>query len=183
MDSRKFEKRAKEIVCEYLSNMVCEPRPEDIFIVWSCKTLQNNKAILSSGYAGSPLFEITYSGDRKEFYLDAYQKIINKCIKDEDIERNRTILKIQIKEKSDMELKETVEMMLSEDYKERFKAEYWQTKIRYERLHNICVKAQAGTLDFELTCPLQLLDHQCSCMGGYLRDLEVRAEIEGISLQ
>lgn len=106
-----------------------------------------------------------------------------KALAKEDIERNRTILKIQIKEKSDMELKETVEMMLSEDYKERFKAEYWQTKIRYERLHNICVKAQAGTLDFELTCPLQLLDHQRSCMGGYLRDLEVRAEIEGISLQ
>ena len=36
-----------------------------------------------------------------------------------------------------MELKDTVELMTSEDYKERFRAEYWQTKIRYDRLMNM----------------------------------------------
>lgn len=42
-------------------------------------------------------------------------------------------------------------------YKERFKAEYWQTKIRYEKLHRMTVKYEAGTLDFEPDCELSLL--------------------------
>ena len=56
-----------------------------------------------------------------------------------------------------MELKDTIEMMQSADYKERFKAEYQQTKIRYDKLHKMLVKADAGTLDFTPTCPLGLL--------------------------
>ena len=72
--------------------------------------------------------------------------------------------------------------MTSEDYKERFKAEYYQTKIRYEKLHKTVTKAEAGTLHFELTCPLQLLIEQKALMGQYLHKLEVRAEIEGIAL-
>ena len=81
-----------------------------------------------------------------------------------------------------MELKDTIEMMQSADYKERFKAEYWQTKIRYNKLHNMLVKADAHTLDFTPTCPLDLLRDQKANMGKYLYCLEVRAEIEGIKL-
>ena len=81
-----------------------------------------------------------------------------------------------------MELKETIEMMQSADYKERFKAEYWQTKIRYTKLHNMLIKADAHTLDFTPTCPLDLLRDQKATMGKYLYYLEVRAEIEGIKL-
>lgn len=81
-----------------------------------------------------------------------------------------------------MELKDTIEMMNSPDYKERFKAEYWQTKIRYEKLHKMTVKYEAGTLNFTPSCSLELLLHQKSMMGQYLHDLEVRAEIEGIEL-
>lgn len=81
-----------------------------------------------------------------------------------------------------MVLKETVDMMLSEDYKERFKAEYYQTKIRYDKLHRMTVKYQAGTLDFTPDCPLDLLLDQKKHMGMYLHALEVRAEIEGIDL-
>lgn len=44
-----------------------------------------------------------------------------------------------------MELKDTVQMMESEDFKERFKAEYYQTKIRYDKLHQMIVKYEAGT--------------------------------------
>lgn len=80
------------------------------------------------------------------------------------------------------ELKETVQMMQSEDYKERFKAEYYQTKIRYNKLHDLIIKYDAGTIDFELTCPIDILKHQKSMMGQYLNDLEVRAEIEKIDL-
>lgn len=81
-----------------------------------------------------------------------------------------------------MDLKDTIEMMQSADYKERFKAEYYQTKIRYTKLHNMLVKADAGTLEFTPTCPLDLLRDQKANMGKYLYCLEVRAQIEGIEL-
>lgn len=81
-----------------------------------------------------------------------------------------------------IELKDTIVMMQSEDFKERFKAEYWQTKIRYEKLHKMVVKMEAGTLNFEPKCPLELFKEQKKYMGNYLYTLEVRAEIEGIDL-
>ena len=81
-----------------------------------------------------------------------------------------------------MELKDTIEMMNSPDYKERFKAEYLQTKIRYEKLHKMCIKYEAGALEFTPTCSIKLLKEQKGYMGNYLRCLEVRAEIEGIEL-
>jgi hypothetical protein len=81
-----------------------------------------------------------------------------------------------------MELKDTINLMQSTDYKERFKAEYNQTKIRYRKLHAMIIKYEAGTLEFELTCPIDLLKDQSICMSNYLYDLEVRAEIEGIEL-
>lgn len=81
-----------------------------------------------------------------------------------------------------MELRDTIAMMNSEDYKERFRAEYYQTKIRYEKLHKMVVKYEAGTLNFTPKCSLELLKEQKSFMGQYLNRLEVRAEIEGIEL-
>ena len=81
-----------------------------------------------------------------------------------------------------MELKDTIELMTSNDYKERFQAEYYQTKIRYKKLHNMIIKMEAGTLEFEPKCDLELLKSQCSNMGAYLYMLEIRAEKEGISL-
>ena len=53
----------------------------DIFVVWSCKTLQNNKALLSTTLPDGMYYELTYNGDKKELYLDAYKKFENKCIK------------------------------------------------------------------------------------------------------
>lgn len=81
-----------------------------------------------------------------------------------------------------MELKDTIEMMNSEDFKERFKAEYYQAKIRYEKLHKMLIKYEAGTLNFEPKCSLELLTEQAKHMGLYLKCLEIRAEIEGIEL-
>ena len=79
-------------------------------------------------------------------------------------------------------IEKTSELMLSGDYKERFFAEYWQTKIRYDRLHEMVVKYEAGTLNFQPSCSLDLLKNQKSAMGQYLYALEVRAQIEGIDL-
>ena len=84
------------------------------------------------------------------------------------------------------DLKQTIELMNSNNYKERFKAEYWQTKIRTEELHKILIKADANTLEFKPDTPLHLLESQQRIMLDYLRMLvrmlEIRAEIEGINL-
>ena len=81
-----------------------------------------------------------------------------------------------------MELEDTVELMNSEDYKERFKAEYLQAKIRYDKLDAMTVKYEAGTLNFTPSCPLELLKEQKKYMGNYIRTLRIRAEIEKIDL-
>lgn len=81
-----------------------------------------------------------------------------------------------------MELSETIKLMQSEDYTERFKAEYWQTKIRQSKLYKMIVKYEAGKLEFEPKCSLVILKTQCEEMGDYLHTLEVRALIEGIEL-
>lgn len=81
-----------------------------------------------------------------------------------------------------MELKDTIELMNSDNYKDRFKAEYYQTKIRYDKLHKMLVKYEARTLDFELSCPPEILEDQEYYMKDYLKTLEIRAEIEKIEL-
>lgn len=55
-----------------------------VFVVWSCKTLQNYKALLSTTLFDGMYYELTYNGDKKELYLDAYKKFENKCIKVEE---------------------------------------------------------------------------------------------------
>nr|WP_296955299.1 hypothetical protein [uncultured Mediterraneibacter sp.] len=82
-----------------------------------------------------------------------------------------------------MELKDTIELMTSSDYKERLKAEYLQTRIRYNGLNKMLVKLEAGTLEFTPTCSKALLMEQRRYMSEYLRTLEIRMEIEGISLE
>lgn len=80
------------------------------------------------------------------------------------------------------ELKDTIDLMNSDDFKDRFKAEYYQTKIRYDKLHTMIVKYEADTLNFTPKCSIELLKAQKSAMGQYLYFLEVRAEIEKIEL-
>lgn len=82
-----------------------------------------------------------------------------------------------------MELKDTVQMMQSADYKERFVAEYLQVKIRHKKLKDMCDKYVAGTLDFTPSCSLELLKNQARHMFMYLACLETRAEIEGVDLR
>ena len=86
-----------------------------------------------------------------------------------------------------MELYETIEGMTSTDYRERFKAEYRQTKIRYEKLKDFCNRIEAaertGTEQPEHRCPLDLLQEQQKYMGLYLKMMEIRAVIEEVALK
>lgn len=90
-----------------------------------------------------------------------------------------------------MELKDTIKRMQSDDYKERFMAEYYQTKIRHERLKkfNTAIEAaivtdgEAVVVEMpEHDCPVELLREQEKVMGHYLHILELRAVIEQIDL-
>lgn len=53
----------------------------EVYVCWLCKTLQNNKALLATTLKDNMYFEVTYNGDEKEMYLDAYKKEKNVCIK------------------------------------------------------------------------------------------------------
>lgn len=85
-----------------------------------------------------------------------------------------------------IELKDTTPLMTSEDYKERFMAEYLQLKIRHDKLRAFCNKIKANNLtgkeETKHDCPLKLLETQLKAMDNYMRILELRAEIEGIDL-
>ena len=81
-----------------------------------------------------------------------------------------------------MELKDTVEPMMSDDYKERFKAEYYQVKIRYEKLKYMLERWDNELLDFIPTCPRSTYDMQIRAMSDYIAVLEARAVMEGITL-
>lgn len=52
----------------------------DVFVVWSCKTLQNNKVLISTTLPDGMYYRLTLNGDKKEIYFDAYKKWENKCI-------------------------------------------------------------------------------------------------------
>ena len=69
-----------------------------------------------------------------------------------------------------------------DDYKERMKREYWELKSRYARLMTMMIKDADGSLEFEFTCPRELLREQLYVMGRYLHVLEQRAEYEGVDL-
>lgn len=83
---------------------------------------------------------------------------------------------------ADYSLSDTIALMTSDDYKDRFKAEYFQTKLRMEKLSKILKAYDNGTLEFELSCPFWMLVRQHSLMYDYVGYLEFRAKIEGIDL-
>ncbi len=82
-----------------------------------------------------------------------------------------------------MELKDTIVMMTSGDFKERFRAEYFQLNNRIEGLSNMLDKYRHNQLDFRPKCSIKLLDGQFNAMKSYMTHLTERAKIEGIDLQ
>lgn len=79
-------------------------------------------------------------------------------------------------------LDQTERLMASSDYKDRFKAEYYQVKIRYDRLKLMLKNWDEGKLDFTPTCPRDTYDWQVKVMEEYLQVLKMRANMEHIDL-
>lgn len=77
---KNVKKIVKQYAIDHLDKSDSTPKFE-VFDVWYCKTLQNHKALLSTTLADGMYYELTYNGDKKELYLDAYKKFENRCIK------------------------------------------------------------------------------------------------------
>lgn len=82
-----------------------------------------------------------------------------------------------------MKLQDTIKGMTSQDYKERFRAEYFQLQNRIDGLGAMLIKYRKGTLTFEPKCTLKMLDGQFDAMKTYATHLSERAKLEGISLE
>lgn len=86
MSAQEFIELCKKEVVKYANEHLDksdhkEITNDDVFVVWSCKILQNNKALLSTTLSDGMYYELTYNGDKQELYFDAYKKWENKCIK------------------------------------------------------------------------------------------------------
>ena len=89
MGNDEFLKLSKKIVKDYVNEHLdksdnVQITEDNVSIVWSCKALQNNKGLLSTTLFDGMYYELTYNGDKKEVYLDAYKKFENKAIKVEE---------------------------------------------------------------------------------------------------
>lgn len=85
MNEKEFLDWCKIEVVKYANNTYdktdnIEIKRDDVFMVWCCKTLQNNKALLSTTLPDGKYYEFTYNGDKEEMYMDVYTKIQNKRI-------------------------------------------------------------------------------------------------------
>lgn len=86
MNEKDFVKLVKAAVAEYANKHLDKTdgkqiTADDVFIVWMCKTLQNNKALASTTLFDGMYYELTYNGDKSEMYVDAYKKWDNYCMK------------------------------------------------------------------------------------------------------
>lgn len=84
-----YQEKAKQIVIDYYNEHVeitdnKKLTESEVFIIWFSKTLQNWKALISTTISDGMYYEVTYNGDKKETYLDAYKKWENVCVKDEE---------------------------------------------------------------------------------------------------
>ena len=85
MNEKEFVALVKRTVAAYANQNLDKTdgkkiTEDNVFIVWMCKTLQNSKALVSTTLSDGMYYELTYNGDKKELYLDAYKKWENKAI-------------------------------------------------------------------------------------------------------
>lgn len=78
-----YEYEAKRLVMQYTEEHLdkSDNVPEfEVYVVWKCKCLQNWKFLLSTSLFDGMYYELTYDGDKRQWYFDAYKKFENKCI-------------------------------------------------------------------------------------------------------
>ena len=91
MESISFGEQARQIVFSYIKDHLEKTDThvtfalDEVYVVWSCKTLENWKALLSTTLPDGMYYEVTHNGAKRETYLDAYKKFHNVCIPDEDM--------------------------------------------------------------------------------------------------
>lgn len=76
MENEKFIELGKKLSAQYDGL-----DPEDMYCVWLAKALQNNKGLFSTDGVEGLYFEVTYNGDKQEFYVDSYTKTSNRAVK------------------------------------------------------------------------------------------------------
>lgn len=81
-----FIEKGKLAIVDYFNSQVdktdnVEITTDNVYVVWQCKTLQNNKAMLSTTISDGMYYEFTWNGDKNEGYLDAYKKWKNILVK------------------------------------------------------------------------------------------------------
>lgn len=86
MTEKDFVALVKRTVADYTNRRLDKTdnviiSEDQVFIVWQCKVLQNNKALASTTLFDGMYYELTYNGDTQELYLDAYKKWENQCLK------------------------------------------------------------------------------------------------------
>lgn len=129
---------------------------DDLYVVWSCKTLQNYKALLSTAIGGDGIYaEYTYNGDKNELYEDVYGKLTNSCITDH-----------------------------SRCTSSFLKHEYIQTDVRYHTLCAILKDQLSEVPDYDADCrpSSDLLREHLHCLTEYRRVLANRAAVEHIDI-
>lgn len=129
---------------------------DDLYVVWSCKTLQNYKALLSTAIGGDGIYaEYTYNGDKNELYEDVYGKLTNSCITD-----------------------------YSRCTSEFLKHEYIQADVRYHILCAILKDQLSEVPDYDADCSssFDLLREHLHCLSEYRRVLAKRAAVEHIDI-
>nr|DAU93903.1 MAG TPA: hypothetical protein [Caudoviricetes sp.] len=85
MGTKEFLEWCTEEVIRYFNSRVDKTdnktlKEEDVFVVWNCKTLKNNKALLSTTVSDGLYYEFTFNGNSEELYMDVYKKWENRCI-------------------------------------------------------------------------------------------------------
>lgn len=133
------------------------------------------------------IFRMEFEEDDVQERFDAFNgrpdRYVRICNKSKDVQINLPQRKINdyVKEQRHA-LSNTVELMLSGDYKDRFIAELMQIKSRYNGLKNMLNKWDSGKLTFIPACPRETYNFQLRAMKDYMDILVVRAKIEGIAL-
>ena len=84
-----LQEECKQLVVDYYNKRVDVTEKKkitknDVYVVWFCKTLQNHKALLSTTVSDGMYYEVTFNGDKDEYYLDAYKKWENVSISNKE---------------------------------------------------------------------------------------------------